>query len=160
MDLNKTQVNEVQEMEPMVLNDLSKIEDGLIALDNQISLGESGRPDILAVDADGSLVVIELKSVPAGTDALEQSLPFYEWFSENIPLLARPFPQINPQNYVRVLLIAPEFNDGLIRVAKYLDIEIVLILSIPLKDKETGNIGIYYEYIDLERADESTVELR
>jgi len=160
MEIEKVKLHEVRELEPLVISSLEQIEEGLKPLDNQISIGEQGRPDILAVDSDGSLVILELKSVPAGTPALEQVVRYYDWFSENISLISRPFPDINPLNSVRIFIVATDFNDEVARLSKYLDLDISLIRVIPVKEKKKKDIGILYEYIELDRRDENTIEFR
>lgn len=160
MDIERVKLHEVKELEPLVLSTLEQIEEGLKPLDNQISIGEQGRPDILAVDSDGSLSILELKSVPAGTPALEQVVRYYDWFSENISLISRPFPDINPLNSIRIFIVATDFNDEIVRLSKYLDLDITLIRVIPVKEKKKKDIGIIYESIELERRDENISEFR
>ncbi|VAW65119.1 hypothetical protein MNBD_GAMMA08-2508 [hydrothermal vent metagenome] len=160
MDIERVKLHEVKELEPLVLSTLEQIEEGLKPLDNQISIGEQGRPDILAVDSDGSLAILELKSVPAGTPALEQVVRYYDWFSENISLISRPFPEINPLNSIRIFVIATEFNEEIVRLSKYLDLDISLIRVIPVKEKKKKDVGILYESIELERRDENISEFR
>ncbi len=67
MKLVKVRLDEVGELEPQVLASLGSLEEGLQPLSNQLGIGGAGRPDILAVDADGTLVVIEIKADTAGS---------------------------------------------------------------------------------------------
>ena len=59
MDLQRIDLHEVSELEPLVISNLAKIEDGLKPLDHQLTIADSGRPDIFGVDANGALALLE-----------------------------------------------------------------------------------------------------
>lgn len=160
MRLRRVRLDEVKELEPIVMKDLEGIEEGLCVLDNQLSVGRHGRPDILAVDSDHSLVIIELKSVSADVDALAQTLRYYDWFSSNVALAARPFPKVNPQNPVRIFIVAPDFTDDLQRMCTYMDIDISLIRVFSVRNELSGEAGVIFEHIESERRDDKLLALR
>lgn len=162
MDLIKIHLSEVSELEPLVISSLEKIEEGLKPLEHQLSIGTSGRPDILAVDinVNGALVLLELKSNTADTSAIGQNIRFYEWFAQNLALVARPFPTVKPDEGIRLFIIAPNFDEDAIRVAKYLDLDISLVKYIGLKNKRTEEVGLVFEKLELEPVEGPGAELR
>jgi len=149
MKIERANLKEVSELEPLVKETISEIEDGLEVLDNQISIGESGRPDILAIDSNQALTIIELKSIPAGVNAVVQIIGYYEWFVSNLALFTKPFPNINSDQGIRLIIIAPHFSQETIQLAKYLDLDISLVQYTAIKNIETKDIGIIYEDIDV-----------
>src|SRR5437763_668131 len=110
MRLKKIRLKEASELEPLVIRHLSEVEEGLELLQNQLGLGEPGRPDIIALDTDGGLVLIELKADPASAGALLQALRYRDWLTDNKPLLARVYPRVKPDRPVRVFVAAPDFD--------------------------------------------------
>ena len=160
MHLIRVRLHEVSELEPRVIASLEHIEEGLTLLDHQLTFGSSGRPDILAVDAEGSLVVMELKADEAGLAALDQGIKYLEWASDNLGLLARPFPAIKPDRTPRLFLVAPGFDESLLRMVRYIELEIVLIGAVCVKDTASGAIGALFEKVDLPRVVEALPPLR
>ena len=118
MRLSKIRLREVSELEPLLIRQLSEVEAGLELLQNQLGIGEPGRPDIIAMDADGGLVLVELKSDPASVGALLQALRYRDWLSENRLLLARVYPRLKPDRPVRVFIAAPDFDDEISRAGE------------------------------------------
>jgi hypothetical protein len=150
MKLIKKHLAEVNELEPLVIETLEQLEKGLKALDNQISIGDAGRPDILAVDENGTFTIIELKAVTADNNAISQGIRYYEWFLPNIGLVARTYSQVKPKNGIRLIYIAPEFEENTKNIVKYLSLDITLAKYIGLEDSKTKDIGIVYEIQELE----------
>ncbi|MCD6365902.1 MAG: DUF91 domain-containing protein [Bacteroidales bacterium] len=148
----KKYLAEVSELEPLVIETLDQLEKGLKPLDKQISIGNAGRPDILAVDQNGTFVIIEIKSVTADNDAISQGIRYYEWFLPNIGLVSRTFPKVKPKNGIRLIYIAPGFTDETKNLVKYLDLDITLVKYIGLEDNKTKDTGIIYEILELEPA--------
>jgi RecB family endonuclease NucS len=60
--ITEIEIKEKNVLEPMLVQDLEQIEQGLKFIGRQLPT-VSGPLDILAVDSDGALVIIELKSV-------------------------------------------------------------------------------------------------
>ena len=160
MKLQRVHLDEVHELEPLVIADLSGIEEGLQSLDNQFAIGEYGRPDIIAVDGNRSLVIIELKSGVADCGALAQALRYYDWFASNTALAARPFPRVDPRKPVRVFIVASGFTEDLLRLYAYIDIDVTLVHVVSVRDMTSGDTGLLYESVEPERSDESTLKLR
>ncbi|WP_172558630.1 endonuclease NucS domain-containing protein [Vibrio fluvialis] len=148
MKLETIRLHEVNELEPMVLESLNDLEEGLVALDNQLTIG-SGRPDILAVDQQGSLCVIELKAELAVLGIIEQATRYYAWFTENLALVSRAYPKIKPDRPVRIILIAPEFEVSVRRLASMLNVEIVCFTFLAVKDKKSGDFGVVFRELEL-----------
>lgn len=153
MELEIVKLDEVSELEPLVIKTLNEIENGLTPIENQIGIGEHGRPDILAVDIDGSLSIVELKSVEASIGAIEQIVRYYDWFVENIHIISRSYQNINPNKPIRLFLVATNFPEDVLRLSKYVDLDLSLIKVIPVREKQTQKIGVIYEYIDSVRKD-------
>ena len=149
MHLTRVRLHEVSELEPRVIASLEQIEEGLTLLDHQLTFGSSGRPDILAVDAKGTLVVMELKADEADFVALDQGIRYLEWASDNLGLLARPFPAVKSDRPPRLFLVAPGFNESLLRIVKYIELEIVLISAVCVRDTASGAIGMLFEPVEI-----------
>jgi hypothetical protein len=160
MRIASVRLHEVQELEPRVLKQLSDVEEGLSPLQNQLGLGEPGRPDVLAVAADGALTVLELKSVPASLDALAQLVRYWEWLVEKRSAFARAYEKVNPEQPVRAFLLAQDFDADVRRMASYLSIEVALVRVQSVKNLDTGDIGLLFEPVELEAVSDETVVLR
>ena len=95
-----------RDLEPALRANLAQIEPGLRLADGgtQVSV-PSGRIDILATDAQGRTVVIELKAVRAPRDAVAQVLAYMGDLAEG-------------PAQVRGVLIAPDFDPRAISAAR------------------------------------------
>ena len=149
MRVEKVALSELSELEPLVKSTIQEIEEGMEVLDNQISIGDSGRPDVLAIDGNKALTILELKSKTADVEAIAQIIGYYEWFISNIALFAKPFPKINTDEAIRLIIIAPRFSHELLRISKYLNLDISLVKYTSIKNLENQDIGIIYENIDV-----------
>lgn len=121
-------VREKEELEPLLVANPEIIEDGLKILTHQHPT-DSGPLDILAVDSDGTLVVIELKN-EAADEHLDQGLRYYDWCRQNISWIANAYSskaKINAEATPRLMLVAPAFTETVKRIAKYVDAELDLI---------------------------------
>lgn len=129
------------EMEEYVVKDLSEveledkvrraphlIEDGLKFVDHQRGT-HRGPLDVLMVDASQALVVAELKVV---TDEamLWQGLDYYDYVCQNLAGLARSYQQYNvdPSQNPRLMLIAPDFPEALVRRCKWISDQVRISL--------------------------------
>lgn len=120
-------IGERDQLEPIIITNPDVIEPGLKIVAHQLST-DSGPLDILGVDAEGTLVVIELKNEPA-EGHLDQGLRYYDWCRQNLAWIAQAYDakvRINPGNPPRLVLVAPAFTDTVKRIAKYVDIELQL----------------------------------
>ncbi len=115
-----------KELEDLIRKAPHMIEDGLQYISHQKKTNR-GPLDVLLVDSGNSLVVAELK-VTEDDIMLIQSLDYYNDVSTNIELLARAYSQfeINPEQEVRLLLIAPSFSVLFLNRCKWLDIPVSL----------------------------------
>jgi len=128
MKLKKVDIRERAELEPMLVDELSVIEDGMRLVAHQLAT-PSGPLDILAVDEDGALALMELKNeVDEDEAVLLQALRYYDWVIENRAWIANihsPL-SIDPTKEPRLMLVAPGFSAPLKRLAKYLSLEVEL----------------------------------
>jgi len=141
-------LREREELEPLLVANPDTIEQGLQILSNQL-MTDSGPLDILAVDSEGSLVVIELKN-EASEGHLDQALRYYDWCRQNVSWISKAYSSkndIDPNAAPRLMLIAPAFTEIIKRIAKYIDIELHLIEYHAFED-EKGERGIICTEID------------
>ena len=117
------------ELESLIINDLDEIEEGLNLLGRQIKT-DSGPLDILAINKEGSLVVIELK-VKEEDEQLFQGIRYFDWVKFHIEWIAQAYHgeygyKIDAKTDPSLFLIAPSFSENLKRVARYVDIDLLL----------------------------------
>jgi hypothetical protein len=124
--ITEIEIKEKNELEPMLVQDIEQIEQGLKFIGRQMPT-DSGPLDILAVDSDGALVIIELKSV-IDEGQLIQGLRYYDWVATNAAWISHAYKDIgiDPKESCRLILIAPGFDETTKRVARYIDIELDL----------------------------------
>lgn len=142
-----------QELESLIVSDPSQIEEGLKVVSRQHPT-DSGPLDILAIDLNGSAVVLELK-IGAEEDHLDQGLRYYDWVRKNIAWLARTYSAfgLNPDRPIRLALIAPSFTDNVRCTAKYVDIELQLFQCQAVRDSR-GERTIFCTEIDIDQPSE------
>ena len=141
-------LREKEELEPILIKNPNAIEEGLKILAHQHPT-DSGPLDILAVDSDGAIVVIELKSQPA-EGHLDQGLRYYDWCRQNVSWIVAAYnskENINPDLTPRLMLIAPSFTETVFRIAKYVVTELELIEYHAFAD-EHGNKGLICKSLD------------
>lgn len=144
-------VREKEELEPLLIANPEIIEEGLKIIAHQHPT-DSGPLDILAVDSEGTLVVIELKNEAADSH-LDQGLRYYDWCRQNISWIANAYSgkvKINPDATPRLMLIAPTFTDIVRRIAKYIAAELDLI-EYHAFENEKGERGLICTAIDYGR---------
>lgn len=116
------------ELEKYIFDNQELLGGDLSIIYRQIRTGsKQGIPDMLGVDQDDRICLIELKNVEATEDVLPQALGYAIWAETNpdsikaIWLESKNKPedaQIDWDNLdIRVLLIAPSFNDAVQRMA-------------------------------------------
>ncbi len=115
-----------KELEDLIRQAPDAVEDGLQYIDHQKKTNR-GPLDVLMVDSGGSLVVAELKVVEDDT-MLVQGIDYYDYISMNVGGVARAYSKfdINPEQNVRLFLIAPGFSVSLLNRCKWIDIPISL----------------------------------
>jgi hypothetical protein len=116
------------QLEDLIRNYSTKIEDGLIYLDHQ-KITDRGPLDVLFVDSGRALVVAELKIIEED-QMLTQGIDYYDFITRNIDSIARQYKNISidTKQKIRLLLIAPTFSVNLINRCKWIDIPLSLFL--------------------------------
>lgn len=124
--LKQISLKEKEELEPLIISDPDVIEDGLKIITHQLTT-KTGPLDILAVDSDGTLVVIELKN-EASESHMDQGLRYYDWCRQNIPWISNAYKnyKIIPENSPRLILLAPSFTENVKVIAKYVGVDLQL----------------------------------
>jgi len=115
-----------KELEDLIRQAPDVVEDGLQYIDHQKRTNR-GPLDVLMVDSGGSLVVAELKVVEDDT-MLVQGIDYYDYVSMNVEGMVRAYSKfdINPDQNVRLFLVAPGFSVSLLNRCKWIDIPISL----------------------------------
>lgn len=142
-------IGERDKLEPMLVANPEVIEDGLRVITHQQQTS-TGPLDILGVDADGALVVIELKN-EAAEGHLDQGLRYYDWCRQNLAWLAQAFKshEINNGLPLRLILIAPSFTDTVRQIAKYVAVGVELKLyEYQAIENEKGEKGLICREVD------------
>ncbi|MGB9615325.1 MAG: endonuclease NucS domain-containing protein [Fervidobacterium sp.] len=115
-----------KELEKLLLDNPESIEEGMKILGHQVPT-DSGPLDILAIDSDGILTVIELKS-EIDDKQLDQGVRYYDWARSNIEWISRSYSnKVDVNQEPRLILIAPSFSENLKKVAKYVDVSLDLM---------------------------------
>jgi hypothetical protein len=142
----KVDVSE-RELEELVRLHAHLIEEGLTYVTHQ-SHTPTGRLDVLLVDSGKSLVVAELKVVE--DDAmLTQCLDYFDHVLGGIETYARMHTGhgIDPDQALRMLLVAPSFSQTLVNRCKYLDIKISLFTYSCLRfDGQQSLVPVFNEH--------------
>ena len=114
------------ELEQLLSESPAAIEEGLQILERQVPAGP-GFIDILAVDADNTLVVIELKK-ESDDRILTQGLEYYDFVRDNSERFAQIYSghEINARVEPRLLLIASSFSPAVLAAARYVDVPLTL----------------------------------
>lgn len=77
--LIQSQLPSEQLLEDMIVSSPSILSDELMLIGRQVTTGMGGRTDLLAIEPDGSLVLIELKRDRTPRDAVAQTLDYAAW---------------------------------------------------------------------------------
>lgn len=110
------------ELESWIISHPDDLEKGFTVLDHQVK-AKGGRIDILGVDKGRALTVVELKTYE-DDDALLQGLDYVNWVVENISNLIKFYgsksEEINAEETVRLILVAPSFSERLVATSRFL----------------------------------------
>ena len=141
----KVDVSE-RELEDLVRQHANLLEEGMQYLTHQ-NRTPGGRLDVLLVDSGKSLVVAELKVVE--DDAmLMQCLDYFDHVSAGVETYARMHAAhgIDPNQPVRMLLLAPSFSQILVNRCKWIDVSISLFTYVCLKfDAQQTTVPVFSE---------------
>jgi hypothetical protein len=126
----RTEIQKECDLEDMVIKDIEAVEKGLTFLSHQPP-ANGNFIDVLAVDAGGVLVVMELK-VEGEDEMLIQALDYYDYVYSNLDRLAKEFKEfkgvrVNTEEDPRIMLIASSFTDRLKRAARHVEPDIKLV---------------------------------
>jgi len=115
-----------KQLEDLIRQGPNLIEEGIRYIDHQRS-AERGPLDVLMVDSGNALIVAELKIIEDDT-MLVQGIDYYDYISKNIEGVSRVYKdfRIDPNQTVRLFLIAPSFSVSLLNRCKWVDIPISL----------------------------------
>jgi hypothetical protein len=146
------------ELRSILANNPNIIEDGLTVLKQEYPTDE-GPLDLLCVDGEGRLAVVELK-VDSEDTMLFQALKYYDWVYSNRDRVKEAFKdkKINTNLEPKIILIAPEFSETLIRSVKHVTPVIDLYTYKMLECSECGRKGVHLSPITVEEP-ESPPEL-
>ena len=75
-------IDQEQRLQEILARDISILDRQIMVIGREVPVGNSGRIDILAIDPDGSLVVVELKRGRTPRDVVAQALDYGSWISE------------------------------------------------------------------------------
>ncbi|MBO3842188.1 MAG: DUF91 domain-containing protein [Candidatus Brockarchaeota archaeon] len=157
--LQQVQISE-RELEDIICSDPEYLEEGMVFLERQFPT-DSGLLDVLMVDSDGALVVVELKNKESDEQIL-QALRYYDYVATNISDIVNHFQRrgitINDQEEPRLILVAPVFSQNLIRICKYLDVEVVLKAYKAVK-LPSGEIELILSNVDIGERDKLRIYL-
>ena len=147
LKIKQVQIRERDELEPLLVRDPGIIEEGLRVISHQLQT-DTGPLDILAVDTQGRLVVVELKS-EAAESHLDQGLRYYDWVRQNLGWIAGAFKDFNiePKSLPKLCLIAPSFTDNVVQIAKYVNVDLQLLEYHAVED-EKGERGLICTALD------------
>jgi Holliday junction resolvase-like predicted endonuclease len=149
LKIKSISIGERDKLEPMLVANPDVIEEGLRVITHQQQTN-TGPLDILGVDADGTLVVIELKN-EAAEGHLDQGLRYYDWCRQNIAWIGQAFKQyeVNDKAFPRLILIAPSFTDTVRQISKYVAIGVDLKLyEYQAVENEKGEKGLICREVD------------
>jgi hypothetical protein len=149
LKIKSISIGERDKLEPMLVANPEVIEEGLRVITHQQQT-DTGPLDILGVDADGTMVVIELKN-EAAEGHLDQGLRYYDWCRQNIAWIGQAFKdhRINNKALPRLVLIAPAFSETVRQIAKYVAIGVDLkLIEYQAVENEKGEKGLVCREVD------------
>lgn len=117
MALQEIELKGETELEFCLKQDLEQIEKGMCLVTNQLKT-HNGRIDILAIDADKNLAIIELKQF-SDENQMAQAIDYFDWVLKNIDWIKDAYKIKVEDSAPRIILIAKEFPEKVITLAKY-----------------------------------------
>jgi len=119
MPIEQISVKDKQELEKIVMEEINAIESGLTVVYNNIKIDPKTNLDILAYDADGRLVVMQLSTTEEDNMFFE-GLRCLNYVDTVKPMLkaAHKEAKINENAAPRLILLAPSFSSNLRNVVE------------------------------------------
>ncbi len=154
MTLKDATIKDEAELESLLVRDPNQIEEGFKIITHQGKTYGQNKLDILGVDSKGVLTIAELK-VTIDVNQLRQALNYYDWILEQgldwikdaykHKLEGIKIEQRIPQ----IFLIAPDFDEKMIREAKYIrnDIQLRLFRYLAFEINEKKEIKLMETFI-------------
>ena len=130
------------ELRSMLGNNPNIIENGLVVLKQEFST-ESGLIDLLCADSEGRLCIIELK-LGQDDNMLLQALRYYDWVYSNRDRIREMFKgtKIDSNKEPKIILIARDFSETLIKSVKYVSPRVDLYSYKYLQSLKSGEKGL------------------
>jgi hypothetical protein len=154
MVLKEAKIRDEAELESLLVRDPNQIEENFKIITQRRKTSELKRWAFLGVDAGGTVTLIELK-VTSDEDQLRQALEYYDWLIEQgIDWMADAYKErlsgvIFNEQMPQLFLIAPDFDDKLVKEAKYIrtDIKLRLFRYLALEVNGTKEIKLIEAHI-------------
>lgn len=140
--IKKIDFSDEKKLRGFLLDHPDAIEKGLTIIKDEAYLRGKNRVDILGQDKKGKIVLIELKAVEADSDTFVQILDYADFVYRNYRLVYEKLKKLekpsdfDPSNDIRLLVIAPRFNDSFLRLSQHSKLEIEPIRYIALEPAE------------------------
>lgn len=130
MAFRECEIESEAELETILINDPSSIEEGFKILKSQRRTKPYGkRLDLDGVDSDGTLTVVELK-IGEDSSQLLQALEYYDYLLERGLSFFRAYSTVGIEDKPpRIILIAKSFDERTRKVVKYISEEIQITLK-------------------------------
>lgn len=144
MVLKEAKISDEAELESLLVKDPNQIEENFKIITYRRQTSRLKRLAFLGVNSEGILTLIELK-VTSDENQLKQALEYYDWLMEQgIDWIADAYKErlqgvILKEHMPQIFLIAPDFDDKLVKEAKYLRADIKLRLFRYLALEINGN---------------------
>jgi len=138
-----------KQLEDLIRQGANLIEEGVRYIDHQRNT-ERGPLDVLMVDSGNALIVAELKIIEDDT-MLVQGIDYYDYISKNIEGISRVYKDlhIDPNQTVRLFLIAPSFSVSLLNRCKWIDIPISLFIYKCIIFEDSKEITIVFSEVTI-----------
>lgn len=138
-----------KQLEDLIRQGANSIEEGVRYIDHQRNT-ERGPLDVLMVDSGNALIVAELKIVEDDT-MLVQGIDYYDYISKYIEGISRVYKDfhIDPNQTVRLFLIAPSFSVSLLNRCKWIDIPISLFIYKSIIFEDSKEITIVFSEVTI-----------
>lgn len=117
MPLEEADLKDETELENILKKDPEQIEKGLKVIANQVNTPK-GRIDLLCTDAESTLTIVETK-LTSDENHLNQTIKYYDWAIENIDWVRDAYKVKIADQKPRIILVASDFDEDLLSMAKY-----------------------------------------